>query len=81
MQPLEFLAAVLPPPGHGYYCSVALPNKIHKFSTDLSDVADNAERWAPQRKDVYFALATFKTNDSREAVNASYIKSLFIDLM
>ncbi len=80
MQPLEFLAAVLPPPGHGYYCSVALPNKIHKFSTDMSDVANNAERWAPQRKDVYFALATFKTDDSREAVNASYIKSLFIDM-
>ena len=56
MEPQEFLAAVLPPPGHGYYCAVALPSKVQKFSEDISYVNAYAQRWAEQGKDAYFAL-------------------------
>lgn len=91
MEPQEFLAAVLPPPGHGYYCSATLPSRRHKFSRDLTEVTEQAFEWAQERQDAYFALSTFKTLDVpknpetgkkeiRTGVNASYIKSLFIDM-
>ena len=80
MEPQAFLAAVLPPPGHGYYCAVALPSKVQKFSEDISYVNAYAQRWAEQGKDAYFALATFREEGSREAATAAFIKSVFIDM-
>ena len=82
MTPLEFLAAVLPSAGHGTYCVAELssPYKEHQHEETLADVMPPVEAWHAQKKNVYFALATFKTPDNRLAENAQFIKSLFIDM-
>lgn len=82
MKPQEFLAAVLPPPGHGYYCvaAIAPKKKEHHFAQDVAGVLPKTQQWLEERKDVYFALSTFKERGSREAVNAAYIKAVFIDM-
>lgn len=83
MKPLEFLAAVLPSPGHGHYCVAAFTpqRKTHKFVEDLADARQFVKPWLQARKDVYFALATFAdAAEGRKAANAQYIKALFIDM-
>lgn len=82
MEPLEFLAAVLPSPGHGQYCAAELSSKKkqHLFAEDLSEFSEPIERWLKNKNDIYFALATFAESGSRTADNARYIKSLFIDM-
>lgn len=75
MEPQEFLAAVLPPPGHGYYCVAAITpkRKEHHFAQEIEEVLPKTQQWLGERKDVYFALSTFREQGSREAVNAAYI--------
>jgi hypothetical protein len=82
MSPHEFLAAVLPPPGFGYYCTAELSSKRkqHVFTEDLGSIEAQAQQWLNAKQDVYFALATFNEAGSREAVNAEYLRSLFIDM-
>lgn len=82
MEPLDFLAAVLPSPGHGYYCAAELssPKKQHVFTEDLAEIPTHARSWLEGQQDVYFALATFADRGKRTADNAEYIKSLFIDM-
>ena len=82
MTPLDFLAVVLPSPGHGYYCAAELSTrkKEHQFSTDLAQLEGHIDRWNGQNNDIYFALATFEEAGSRTADNAQYIKSFFIDM-
>lgn len=82
MEPLDFLAAVLPSPGHGYYCTAELssPKKQHVFTEDLAEIPAHVKGWLEGQQDVYFALATFADRGKRTADNAEYIKSLFIDM-
>lgn len=83
MKPLEFLAAVLPSPGHGHYCVAAFTpqRKTHKFSEDLADVKRHVKQWLGQSKDIYFALSTFESpTEGRKASNAAFIKAVFIDM-
>jgi len=82
MKPLEFLAEVLPSPGHGYYCVAELSSskKEHAFVSALSDIRPKVKDWLGDSRDIYFALATFKENKGRKAVNAQFIKSIFIDM-
>lgn len=82
MEPLDFLAAVLPSPGHGYYCAAELSSKKkqHVFTEDIAEIRPHVDRWLEGEQDVYFALATFADKGSRTADNAEYIKSLFIDM-
>ena len=81
MVPLRFLAQVLPPPGNGYYCAAELSRKKeHVFGESIEDLQTKIDEWNERKYDVYFALATFKENRSREAVNAQTIKSFFIDM-
>lgn len=82
MSPHSFLAAVLPPPGFGYYCvaELASKRKQHVFTEQLEDIDQQAEQWLGRSFDVYFALATFEQAGKREAANAAYIRSLFIDM-
>jgi hypothetical protein len=82
MEPLEFLAAVLPPPGFGYYCAAELSSKKkqHVFVEDLKEVQRHADQWLTQSKDIYFALATFEESGKRTADNAEYVRSMFIDM-
>jgi hypothetical protein len=81
MQPLDFLAAVLPSSGN-YYCvaEFTTPKKEHVFVTDIADIPAIADRMSKQKSNAYFGLATYKTNENRYASNAMYMKSLFMDI-
>lgn len=82
MTPLEFLAVVLPSPGHGYYCAAELTSKRkeHVYEDVLEKLQPTVDAWNAKNYDVYFALASFEKNDNREAANAKYLKSMFIDM-
>jgi hypothetical protein len=88
MEPQEFLAAVLPPPGHGYYClaDVYSASKPHIFVEQIADFWPTVNEWLLQRQHVFFALATFDPvvltlkKDRRTVHNSRYLKSLFIDM-
>jgi hypothetical protein len=83
MKPLEFLADVLPSPGHGWYCAAELSSskKEHVFVDGVDAVKPTIKRWLDRKRDIYFALATFKDNvGGRKATNAAYIKAIFIDM-
>ena len=82
MTPQEFFAVVLPPPGHGLYCAAELTSrrKEHRFEETLDALQPHIDEWVSASRNTYFALATFEEAGSREAVNARYIRSFFIDL-
>lgn len=82
MAPHEFLAAVLPPPGHGYYCAAELTSnkKQHVFVETTEEIDPYAQQWLDQKRDVYFALATYKEKGSRSADNAAWIRTMAIDM-
>lgn len=88
MTPLEFLADVLPSPGHGLYCVARLSKtrKEHQFVEALEEIKPHVKRWLGEKKDVYFALAVFDpvvqtlTKERRTAANARFVKSIFIDM-
>lgn len=82
MKPLEFLAEVLPSPGHGKYCAVELTSKTkkHVYVDVLSDLKPTIKQWLEEDKDVYFALSVFDNAKKRKADNALAIKALFIDM-
>jgi hypothetical protein len=80
MQPLEFLAAVLP--SSGLYCGAEFttPKKEHVFVSTLDELLDAANKLSTAKKDAYFALANFKEAGKRTADNAKSLKALFIDI-
>lgn len=82
MTPLEFLAVVLPSPGSGYYCAAGYTKtkKEHNYDETLENLLNPITTWHDTKRDCYFALATFAKAGSREAVNATHIRSLFIDM-
>jgi len=89
MTPLEFLAVVLPSPGHGYYCAAELTKKKdHVFVEDVAEFYPTVDTWVSNECDVYFGLASFDekvalmkgNKDRRIAANARYIRSFFIDM-
>jgi hypothetical protein len=82
MTPQEFFAVVLPPPGHGLYCAAELTTrrKEHRFEETPDAIQPHIDEWIGASRNTYFALATFKEAGSREAVNAQFIRALFVDL-
>ena len=88
MKPLEFLADVLPSPGHGLYCVCELSSrkKEHVFVDAIDEALPHVARWVPSHRDIYFALSTFdpsvreRTKERRTAANARFVKALFIDM-
>ena len=80
MQPLDFLAAVLP--SSGLYCAAEFTSakKEHVFVNTIDELLAAANRLAAEKKDAYFALANFKETGSREAENANSMRALFIDI-
>lgn len=82
MNPLDFLAVVLPSPQHGYYCVAGLSatKKTHVFKESIDELEAPIPQWQADKRETYFALATFEREGSREATNARYIRSFFIDM-
>lgn len=81
MKPLEFLAAVLPPAGDGYYCLVELTKKKeHLFVKNLEDAELELEKWNEQNYDTYFALGTYKNSGKRVATNVEMVKCIAVDV-
>jgi hypothetical protein len=83
MQPLEFLAAVLPSSGPYCVAELTTPKKEHVFVDSLEAVAATANLFSTagsEKKDAYFALASFKEAGKRTADNAKALKALFIDI-
>ena len=80
--PAAFVAAVLPPPGYGHYCVVELSTKkkTHAFVDTLDEVIARTDEFNAQHLNTYFALATYENTDSREAQNARWLKSFFVDI-
>jgi DNA primase len=80
MQPLEFLAAVLP--SSGVYCAAEFttPKKEHVFTDNLQGILDAGQKFVDTNRDAYFALSTFKEVGSRTADNARLVKALYMDL-
>ena len=80
MQPLDFLAAVLP--SSGVFCAAEFntKKKEHVFVDTLDELVTAADAFAAENRDVYFALAAFKEPGKRTADNARTIRSLFIDI-
>jgi hypothetical protein len=79
MQPLDFLAAVLP--SSGLYCAAEFTTKKkeHLFVDTRDELISIGDKWTGT-KDAYFGLASFKETGSRTADNTTHLKSLFIDL-
>ena len=81
MEPLDFLAAVLPSPEYGRYCVAEFTaRKEHVFTHTLEETQEPTARWLAKKNDIYFALSTFGDEDNRTAANAKYVKAMFIDM-
>ena len=80
MQPLDFIAAVLP--SSGVYCAAEFtsPKKEHVFVDTIDELLTAANRMSVSKKDAYFALAAYKEKGNRTADNARAMKALFLDL-
>jgi hypothetical protein len=82
MQPLDFLAAVLPSTGIYVACAIDTGNtrRKHAFCNTLSEVIDAASAFNADGDDVYFGIASFTESGSRKAENAKAVRSLCIDI-
>jgi hypothetical protein len=90
MEPLDFLAVVLPSEGHGYYCAANLLRKSHNFTdtlaglkaaTDKLTLKDDASGILNSKEaGAFFALATYETKNSRKVANAAYLRCIYIDI-
>jgi hypothetical protein len=81
MEPLDFLAAVLPSPEYGRYCVAEFTSRKEQvFTNTLEETQGAVARMLKNKDCVYYAMSTFGPEDKRTAANAQYIKSLFIDM-
>jgi hypothetical protein len=83
-QALAFLRRVLPPEGAGLYCLFKKKPAGHPQTQHVSTIE---ELWRQTQEferggkgNVYFALAIFKDNSSREAANALEVCCFFADI-
>lgn len=81
MEPFDFLAEVLPPPGNGRYCVAELSKKKEHFYADtLEETRSKVEEWNAKGYDIYFALATFGSDSTRVRANAQMMRCIAIDI-
>jgi len=81
MEPLEFLAEVLPPPGNGYYCVAELTKKKeHVYVETLEEAQPTIDKWNKLGYDIYFGLGTFGEAGSRVASNVHMCKVIAVDV-
>ena len=81
MEPLEFVAAVLPPPGNGRYCVVELSKKKeHVYVHTIEEMQPAVDRWNNNGYDIYFALGTFGDENKRTKENVRMVKTFAVDV-
>ena len=81
MEPLDFMAAVLPPPGNGRYCVVELTKKKEHFYVDtLEEAQEKLDVWKNRNYDIYFALGTFGDEKKRVQTNVQMVKCIAVDV-
>jgi len=80
MEPREFLAAVLPTAGHYCVAQFVRKKEAHTFSSTVDGMISTINRYEKKKYCTFFALSSFKTEDSRAATNAQFIRALFLDL-
>lgn len=82
MDTRDFLARVLGDSGH--YCIFGLKTggtkRVQKFYPSISDALSAAVAMDGNGLNAYFALATFKTGESRTRQNVQLLRSFFLDL-
>ena len=67
----------------GWYCVVGLEQgviKTQKFYKTLEEVEQAADKLVTQKRDVFFGLGKFKTDQSRKAENCGWMQSFFLDI-
>lgn len=82
MADVELLRRVVAP-DDGWYCVFSLQNKQfakQEFFRTLEEVETRAEELVRQRRDVYFGLGKYKTDENREAHNCGWMQSFFLDI-
>jgi hypothetical protein len=79
-----FLSTVLPEEDTGFYCIGSYKNKEDKPLTTFANTLDGAEKaiqeYLDLKRDVYFGVSKFITNENRKAINAGWNKAFFLDL-
>lgn len=81
MDAADFLAHVTS--DQGYYCAVGLGNngkRVQKFFDTRDKLLACAEQFDRNGLNAYYAMATFRNGESREAANAYELKSFYADL-
>lgn len=80
----DLLALVLP--SDGWICIASLtPSVKHlppvqQFFKDLDEAIEYVEKEKNNKRNIYFGLARFKSDDNRTQHNAKYLRSFFLDL-
>jgi len=66
----------------GYYCITGIKKGVlsPKFFQDVDEAVSYADRLLASEEDVYFGCAKYHTNENRQATNAKYFKSFWIDI-
>ena len=67
----------------GWYCVVGLEQgaiKSQRFYKTLEEVNQAADRLVAQRRDAFFGLGKFKTDENRKAANCGWMQSFFLDI-
>jgi hypothetical protein len=80
MKPLEFVAAVVPSAGVLCVAEFSSKKKQHVFAEDVEGLAPAIKQFTDEKKDVYFALASFIESGKRTAGNALFMRSVFMDI-
>ena len=81
MEPLDFMAAVLPSQGNGRYCVAELTQKKeHYYVETLEQAKTKIDEWRNKKYDIYFALGTFGIEDTRVASNVQMVRCIAVDV-
>jgi hypothetical protein len=79
----SFLSLVLPEEGTGYYC-IGSYKKGTTPRQDFAETIEGAEKLIQsvldEKRDVYFGVSKFITNENRKAINAGWVKAFYLDL-
>lgn len=79
MEPLDFLAAVLPTSGVYCIAELSTKKKEHVYGT-LEELRPHIGRFDEAKLNTYFALASFHKAGSRLSDNAAFMRALFADI-